>query len=299
MAEITWIKLKTDMFDSTKIRLIEKLPEGDTILVIWIKLLTAAGKANSNGYIMLSENIPMNVEEMAVIFDRPLNTVRLALEAFKRYGMVEVDENEIIRISNWEKHQNIDGMARIREQNRIRKQRERERKKAIEAPKQEENEPCHVTVTPSHATEREKERDKDIEKEREEEKEEAVPPSPHPSSQIDVSFLKIKTYFEQHIRPTTYRDAQDINKLLEYYKDADLIIEAFKIALDRGKPFINYIDGILKRWSAEQGINSYQDFLAKGGNYDAASGAQNRPNTPTFAGADEEFMRGLSKFSTK
>ncbi|KYG89024.1 hypothetical protein A0U40_13435 [[Bacillus] sp. KCTC 13219] len=120
-----------------------------------------------------------------------------------------------------------------------------------------------------------------------------------PSSQIDVSFLKIKTYFEQHIRPTTYRDAQDINKLLEYYKDADLIVEAIKIALDRGKPFINYIDGILKRWSVEQGINSYQDFLTKGGNYDATSGAQNRPNTPTFAGADEEFMRGLSKFSTK
>ncbi|MCT6942625.1 MAG: DnaD domain protein, partial [Metasolibacillus sp.] len=131
-----------------------------------------------------------------------------------------------------------------------------------------------------------------------EEREGATPLLP-PSSQIDESFLKIKTYFEQHIRPTTYRDAQDINKLLEFYKDADLIIEAIKIALDRGKPFINYIDGILKRWSVEQGINSYQDFLTKGGNYDATSGAQNRPNTSTFAGADEEFMRGLSKFSTK
>lgn len=67
MADITWIKIKTDMFDNEKIKLIERMPEGDTILIIWIKLLTYAGKANYNGYIMLSENIPMNIEEMAII----------------------------------------------------------------------------------------------------------------------------------------------------------------------------------------------------------------------------------------
>ena len=45
MAEITWIKLKTDMFEHDKIKLIEALPDCDTILIIWVKLLTAAGKA--------------------------------------------------------------------------------------------------------------------------------------------------------------------------------------------------------------------------------------------------------------
>ncbi|WPK12274.1 DnaD domain protein [Lysinibacillus louembei] len=122
-------------------------------------------------------------------------------------------------------------------------------------------ESLHDTST-TRGQEEEEEKEEE-EKEEKEEKEEAVPPSPPPSSQIDESFLKIKTYFEQHMRPTTYRDAQDINKLLEYYKDADLIIEAFKIALDRGKPFINYIDGILKRWSIEHGINTYEDFIRK------------------------------------
>lgn len=262
MAEITWIKLKTDMFDSTKIRLIEKLPEGDTILVIWIKLLTAAGKSNSNGYIMLTENIPMNVEEMAVIFDRPLNTVRLALEAFKRYGMVDVEDGELVRIANWEKHQNIDGMEKIREQNRLRKQKERERKKALAAPKNDIEEPCHVTVTSNHAIEREEEKDIDKEKEREREKEKEI--LPPPSSLIDESLLKIKSFFESKFRPATYHDMQDMTKLIDYHLDTDLIIEAMKVALERGKPFMNYIDGILKRWSKEQGINSYQDFLTKG-----------------------------------
>ncbi|MBU5585311.1 phage replisome organizer N-terminal domain-containing protein, partial [Enterococcus sp. S181_ASV_20] len=39
MAEISWIKLKTTMFDDEKIRLIQAVPEADAILVIWIRLL--------------------------------------------------------------------------------------------------------------------------------------------------------------------------------------------------------------------------------------------------------------------
>lgn len=44
MADITWIKLKTDMFENDKIKLIEALPDADTIIVIWVKLLAAAGR---------------------------------------------------------------------------------------------------------------------------------------------------------------------------------------------------------------------------------------------------------------
>ena len=58
MAEVKWIKLLTEMFDDEKIKLIEAVPEADMILVIWIKLLTLAGKKNMNGYIFLTENIP-------------------------------------------------------------------------------------------------------------------------------------------------------------------------------------------------------------------------------------------------
>lgn len=159
MAEITWIKLKTDMFENEKIKLIEALPDADTIIVIWVKLLAAAGKANSNGYIMLTESIPMNEEEMATIFNRPLNTVRLALQTFKRYGMVEV-ENEAVRIKNWEMHQNIDGMERVKQLTRERVKRHRERKKqeVLSVPKE-----SNVNVTLRNATDIDKELDIDIE----------------------------------------------------------------------------------------------------------------------------------------
>ncbi|MEH6943564.1 phage replisome organizer N-terminal domain-containing protein [Bacillus sp. JJ722] len=160
MSEVKWIKLSTQMFDDEKIRLIEQMPEADTILIIWVKLLTQAGKANANGYIFLNENIPYTDEMLATIFNRNIATVRLALGTFKQFGMIEVDDNQFISIANWDKHQNLVGLERIREQNRLRKQRERERKSQLLLPND-----SHVTVTQSHATDIDIDKDKDIDKE--------------------------------------------------------------------------------------------------------------------------------------
>lgn len=122
MLEIKWIKLTTTMFEDEKIDFIESLPEADAILIIWIKLLTLAGKCNSNGYIFLTENIPYDENMLAHKFKRPINTVKMALETFERLGMLGRTELGLC-INNWEKHQNIQGMERIKEQNRIRQQR--------------------------------------------------------------------------------------------------------------------------------------------------------------------------------
>ena len=49
MAEVKWIKITTDIFDDEKILLIESLPDSDSIIVIWFKLLCLAGKMNNSG----------------------------------------------------------------------------------------------------------------------------------------------------------------------------------------------------------------------------------------------------------
>jgi predicted phage replisome organizer/uncharacterized phage protein (TIGR02220 family) len=138
MSEIKWIKITTTMFEDDKIEFIESLPEADAILIIWIKLLTLAGKCNMNGYIFLTEKIPYTEEMLAHKFRRPLNTVKLALETFKKLGMIEEDHGAIM-ISNWEKHQNVDVLEKIREDTRLRVQRYRERQKALRE--------CNVTDT--------------------------------------------------------------------------------------------------------------------------------------------------------
>ena len=129
MSDVKWIKLSMKMFEDEKIKLIEHMPEADTMLVIWIKLLSQAGKSNDNGYIYLSENIPYTDEMLSTIFNRPLNVVRMALGVFRQFGMIEIDEDNFISICNWEKHQNVAGLDKIREQTRQRVAKYRESKK--------------------------------------------------------------------------------------------------------------------------------------------------------------------------
>lgn len=115
MAEVRWIKITTGMFDDEKIKLIEKMPEGASILLIWIKLLTLAGRCNASGYIFLAENIPYSEEMLSTIFNSTTQIIRLALSTFQNFNMIEILENHLIRIINWEKHQNIEGLDKIRD----------------------------------------------------------------------------------------------------------------------------------------------------------------------------------------
>lgn len=131
MSDIKWIKINTNMFEDEKIKLIDAMPERDTIHYIWVRLLAQAGKTNSNGYIFLSEDTPYTDEMLSTIFSRPLTSIRLALKTLKNFGMIKIDENNFIKITNWHKHQNIEGMEKVREQNKIRAKNFRDRKKQI------------------------------------------------------------------------------------------------------------------------------------------------------------------------
>ncbi|GEP63127.1 hypothetical protein CBE01nite_08950 [Clostridium beijerinckii] len=129
MADIKWIKLATGMPDDEKMRLIDALPERDTVHYLWIRLLIQAAKTNSDGEIFLSEDIPYTDKMLSVLFSRPLASIKLALKTLSRLGMIEISLDKIIRIVNWDKHQNIEGMERVREQNRKRAENHREKKK--------------------------------------------------------------------------------------------------------------------------------------------------------------------------
>ena len=86
MSEIKWIKIKTDIFDDEKICLIDALPDRDAIIVIWIELITLAGKLNTKGVLAISKNIVYTDEMLAQTFHRPLNTVRMALDNVTQLG---------------------------------------------------------------------------------------------------------------------------------------------------------------------------------------------------------------------
>ncbi|MCL4427805.1 MAG: phage replisome organizer N-terminal domain-containing protein [Deltaproteobacteria bacterium] len=131
MSEIKWIKIKTDIFDDEKIKLIDAMPDRDAILVIWFKLLAQAGKCNANGTVVFSGKVPYSDEMLSAVFNRPLNTVRLALKTFQEFAMIEISEDKIIRINNWNKHQNIEGMEKVKELHRLSQEKYRNKQKLL------------------------------------------------------------------------------------------------------------------------------------------------------------------------
>ena len=127
MINVNWIKIRTEMFNDEKIKLIETMPEADGILIIWIKILSLAGKINDGGLIYLSKTISYNDEMLSTLFNRKVSIIRLALETLSSFEMIEVFEGGKIAVLNWEKHQNIDGLEKIREQNKLRQQKHRKK----------------------------------------------------------------------------------------------------------------------------------------------------------------------------
>ena len=158
MAEVKWVKLTTDMFDNRKIKHLRRLPEGNNIVLIWVMLLTMAGRCNSGGMIFLTENIPYTAKMLADELDFEENTVTLALQALEQLDMIVTDKG-FFSIAGWEEYQNIEGLDKIREQTRKRVAKCREKKLLSEC-----NATSNATVTQGNAIELEvdKEQEKDL-----------------------------------------------------------------------------------------------------------------------------------------
>lgn len=128
MADVKWIKMSTGLPDNKKIKHIRKLPQGDTIALMWVFLMCLAGDTNEDGMVYFTKEVPYTDEMLADQFDMELNTVRLGLATFQRYGMIEIVE-DIICLPSWEKWQSTDKLSEIREYNRIAKQKSRAKQK--------------------------------------------------------------------------------------------------------------------------------------------------------------------------
>lgn len=176
MGDVRWIKLYTALPDNRKIKQIRKLPNGDTIALMWVFLLCLAGDTNDQGLVYITKELPYTDEMLATAFDMDINTVRLGLQTFVRFGMIEVID-DILLLSNWEKYQSTDKLEKLREDNRKRVAAYRDRQKALAEGQ------CNVTVTlpvtECNAIEEEIEieKDKDLIKEKNKREKRFTPPT--------------------------------------------------------------------------------------------------------------------------
>jgi len=188
MADVKWIKFYVSILTNKKIKRIRKMPDGDTIALIWAFLLAQAGESNKEGGIYFNDEIPYSPEDFASDYDFKPTTVQLAVSIFEKYGMIGVFDG-IIYVKNWNKYQSIDSMEKMKEQNRIRQSSFKERKKLTQ-----NNVTYNVTdnaeVTHGNATDIELDIELDIEEEREREK----PIESNKDIPADKSSLPIKKH---------------------------------------------------------------------------------------------------------
>ena len=167
MADVKWIKITTDIFDDEKILLIESLPEADSIIVIWFKLLCLAGKQNNSGVFMMGNRIPYTDKMLSTIFRRKESTIQLALQTFESFGMIEIIDG-VITIPNWGKHQNLDQLETKKEYMRNYMKDYREKQKALTVSEETCKTNCK-TNSKANVSEADKNKSKDKEKRRKEE----------------------------------------------------------------------------------------------------------------------------------
>ncbi len=107
MKERKSVKLRVDMYDDTKSKIIDTKDERDLIQYIWIRLIVLAGKVNLGGELFLSRNIPYTMETLAIEFNRDIEQVKLAMKVLMDLEMIEFTEDKIYKVKNFVKHQNI------------------------------------------------------------------------------------------------------------------------------------------------------------------------------------------------
>ncbi|AGF57484.1 putative phage replisome organizer [Clostridium saccharoperbutylacetonicum] len=127
---VMWVKFKVDMYEDTKLKIIDSEEKRDLYYYIWARSIVLAGKINLGGYLYITENMPHTIKTLAIEFNRSVGEVNDAFKILRKLEMIELTEDKVFKIKNWEKHQNVEGMERAKQLNINRVAKCRAKKKA-------------------------------------------------------------------------------------------------------------------------------------------------------------------------
>jgi predicted phage replisome organizer len=89
-----WLRLKEGFFEERAPACLRGMPEGETLLIIYIKMLLRG--IRSDGMFQYSGTYPSNTDEIAAQIQEDPKLVRIAVVALERLGAIDVLENEDI-----------------------------------------------------------------------------------------------------------------------------------------------------------------------------------------------------------
>lgn len=98
MADVKWIKIAVDMFDNRKIKQIGSMPEGDSLLLMWVQLLCLAGNVNDGGFIYLTKEM-RSVSRSSTLINRQYPIIaRMMIGYFFYFSYCNVMETPFLKI---------------------------------------------------------------------------------------------------------------------------------------------------------------------------------------------------------
>ena len=194
-----------------KILLIEALPDAYAIITVWFKLLCLAGKKNNGGVFLMNDKIHYTDKMLATIFRMNESTVKLALNAFEQFKMIEIVEG-IITIPNWNKHQTLDAYERKKERDRLYQEERRAKQRALIEKSSDKSSERTSDVAVS-----------DIDKEEDKEKD----------NNIYVPYKEIITYLNEKTGKKLRWDVKSNQKEIKARFNEGYTLDDFKTVIDK------------------------------------------------------------------
>lgn len=144
MGDARWVKFEVNMYDDTKLKILDHMDNRDLHHYVWTRLLVLTGKINRGGYLYITDNMPYTVKTLAIEFNRSISEIKASIKILIKLEMIELTEDKVFKIKNWEKHQNVEGMERLRQLNKERVANHRAKKKELNENKNEDKVNNHI-----------------------------------------------------------------------------------------------------------------------------------------------------------
>ena len=133
MKKLQWLKTKVGLFSDPRILYLLNLPNGDSYIVLWFFLKDMAGTVHEDGRVCVSSQQAMTPQLIAKCLHRRRPFIEKGLDALIKTGLIERDENGMIRIVIWDELQDFQRDERCRQQTKERVRRYRQRQASANA----------------------------------------------------------------------------------------------------------------------------------------------------------------------
>lgn len=276
MADVGWVRLSTRLFENRKIKYLLNQPKGAELVLLWVHLLCAAGTVNDGGRVYISQNVMYTPQSLAADFGVPKTIADKALTLFQDLELLEVKSDGCIQILGWEKHQNVTGLEKIREQNRLRKQKQRQCDKSRNVDEDVSRD--------SHVTECDKSRNV-TQQRREEKNRKEKDDYHHPKRNDDdeEKHTEIFALWEKNMMPLTPIVGEKLQALLGEVGEA-AVEQGILAAVEHGARNFAYVQTVARNYVSGNSKKQGKEYTGMdlvnelyGGEEDAAT-AENSPN---------------------